>query len=237
MDENIETTESAPNIDEPAMVGNVEETATAEVEPVEAESANNEAEAEPASNEAEAEPANNEAEAEPANNEAEAEPANNEAEAAPAEPTETSPEYANYTPPVKPVRTEKQSEHDDGAAKMLEEMREKYETAFEDVPEKKRPKAKAWAARAAYFKLINEGEEEKDKYIDQQIEADRATMSGNKPVAKNTVTNKNVKASAQNLVYNFNNTVDMALESTNQPEHNKTPLSSSTSLCSLYSHM
>ena len=198
MDENIENTAEpieAINIDEPAQANNIEETTTVEAVP---------------------EPANNEAEAEPANNEAEAEPANNEVAMESTEtsqPTETSPEYGDYTPPVKPARTEKQSEHDEGAAKMLVEMREKYETAFEKVPEKKRPKAKAWAARAAYFKLINEGEKEKDKYIDQQIETDRAAMSGNKPVAKNTVTNKNVKASAQNFVYSLNNTVDAAVES------------------------
>ena len=138
MDENIENTAEpieAINIDEPAQANNIEETTTVEAVP------------EPANNEAEAEPANNEAEAEPANNEAEAEPANNEVAMESTEtsqPTETSPEYGDYTPPVKPARTEKQSEHDEGAAKMLVEMREKYETAFEKVPEKKRPKAKAW---------------------------------------------------------------------------------------------
>jgi len=168
----------------------------------------------------------------------EAEPAENTA-------TAEDPPYADVTPPIqktptveqeeapaameeapaameesvsvaeKPARTEKQSEHDEGAAKMLEEMREKYAEAFKDVPEKKRPKAKAWAARAAYFKLINEGEDEKDKYIREQIDTDRATEKGIKKVAKPSANNSqnvaNMKSSVRNMVYKFNENMDGAV--------------------------
>jgi len=64
-------------------------------------------------------------------------------------------------------------------------MREKYDKEFADLPEKFRPKPKAYVARAAYYKA--EGAE-RDEYIQKWIVADRdaaaARMAGKKPAKK-----------------------------------------------------
>jgi len=77
---------------------------------------------------------------------------------------------ATSTQKAKITRSEKQSEADQGQAKMLEELRVMYAEEFADVPEKFRPKAKAWVARAAYYK---DSDQEREKYIQSMIIADR----------------------------------------------------------------
>lgn len=51
--------------------------------------------------------------------------------------------------PAAKGRSPKQKEADEGAAKILERMRNLYNVEFADVPANKRPKPPSWAARAA----------------------------------------------------------------------------------------
>jgi hypothetical protein len=68
---------------------------------------------------------------------------------------------------------------------MMKLMREKYDKEFANLPEKFRPKPKAYVARAAFYKA--EGKE-RDEYIQKWIVADRdaaaARMAGKKPAKK-----------------------------------------------------
>jgi hypothetical protein len=77
-----------------------------------------------------------------------------------------------YTSTQKPTltRSEEQSKADRGQAEMLEKIRGIYRVEFADIPEKFRPKAKAWVARAAYYKHTDE---EQNEYIQNMIIADR----------------------------------------------------------------
>ena len=86
--------------------------------------------------------------------------------AAPA-PTPTAAEVAAAA--AKAARSKKQSEADAGQAAMLNKLRNRYATEFANIPEKKRPKAKAYVARAAYYK---EGAE-RNAYINEWIRKDR----------------------------------------------------------------
>lgn len=78
-------------------------------------------------------------------------------------------------PPVKQNKTKrrrstKQREADEGQKKMLEMLRGMYNKEFADIPEKFRPKPKAYVARAAYYK--KEGPD-RDKYIENWLLSDR----------------------------------------------------------------
>ena len=83
------------------------------------------------------------------------------------------------------TRSTKQRASDAGAKEMMKMMREKYDKEFADLPEKFRPKPKAYVARAAFYKA--EGAE-RDEYIQKWILADRdaaaARMAGKKPAKK-----------------------------------------------------
>ena len=85
------------------------------------------------------------------------------------------------------TRSTKQRASDAGAKEMMKMMREKYDKEFADLPEKFRPKPKAYVARAAFYKA--EGAE-RDEYIQKWILADRdaaaARMAGKKPAKKAT---------------------------------------------------
>jgi len=67
-------------------------------------------------------------------------------------------------------RSTKQREADEGQRKMLELLRGMYNKEFADIPEKFRPRPKAYVARAAYYK--KEGPE-RDKYIENWLLSDR----------------------------------------------------------------
>ena len=75
--------------------------------------------------------------------------------------------------PASKGRTSGQKKGDEGSAEVLKRMQNLYETEFADVPANKRPKAKAWAARAAYYKPT---EEAREAYIQQMIQNDRNSI-------------------------------------------------------------
>jgi len=75
--------------------------------------------------------------------------------------------------PASKGRTSGQKKGDEGSAEVLKRMQDLYETEFADVPANKRPKAKAWAARAAYYKPT---EEAREAYIQQMIQNDRNSL-------------------------------------------------------------
>jgi len=105
----------------------------------------------------------------------------------------------------KPVRSEKQKEADAGQKKMLDRLRQLYNEEFADLPERKRPKAKAWVARAAYYKPT---EEEREEYIAEMIKADRDAVNG----VKVEKSNSSGKSSMRSMVYEFNNALDDAVQ-------------------------
>ena len=74
--------------------------------------------------------------------------------------------------PAAKGRSQKQKEADDGAADILERMRNLYSREFADIPEKKRPKPPAWAARAALYK---EGED-REEYIQNMLRNARNSL-------------------------------------------------------------
>lgn len=53
---------------------------------------------------------------------------------------------------------------------MLAQLRERYAREFADIPERQRPKAKAYVARAAYYKATDE---DREAYIQNWIRRDR----------------------------------------------------------------
>ena len=71
---------------------------------------------------------------------------------------------------TKKRRSTKQREADQGQKNMLDLLRGMYNEEFADIPEKYRPKPKAYVARAAYYK--KEGPE-RDKYIESWLLSDR----------------------------------------------------------------
>ena len=74
--------------------------------------------------------------------------------------------------PAAKGRSAKQQEADEGAAEMLERMRNLYSKEFADIPEKKRPKPPAWAARAAMYK----NGQEREEYIQNLIRNSRNSL-------------------------------------------------------------
>ena len=127
-------------------------------------------------------------------------------------------EYAVNQPTTtkgKPVRSEKQKEADAGQAKMLERIRKLYSEEFADIPERSRPKAKAWVARAAYYKPT---EDEREEYITKMMKADRDSLSETGSVnmtvnnASNAPTNKNAKNAVRSMVARLQGTLDTAVE-------------------------
>jgi hypothetical protein len=76
--------------------------------------------------------------------------------------------------PAAKGRTSEQKKGDEGSAEVLKRMQNLYETEFANVPANKRPKAKAWAARAAYYKPTEEAREE---YIQKMIQNDRNSLT------------------------------------------------------------
>jgi len=70
---------------------------------------------------------------------------------------------------TKKRRSTKQSEADAGQKQMLELLRGIYAKEFAEIPEKFRPKPKAYVARAAWYKKGDE----RDKYIQSWILADK----------------------------------------------------------------
>lgn len=87
---------------------------------------------------------------------------------------------ANYSLPPIPMetttrqkvgRSQLQAEADQGQAEMLARLRNTYAQEFANIPEKFRPKPKAYVARAAYYKPT---EEARNSYINQWLKKDRA---------------------------------------------------------------
>lgn len=109
---------------------------------------------------------------------------------APAEAPAEAASNASNTTKTKKRRSTKQREADAGQKEMLERIREVYRKEFAEIPEKFRPKPKAYVARAAWYK--KEGPE-RDKYIESWVLADKnaanARMGVN--VGKKRLTEKN----------------------------------------------
>ena len=117
------------------------------------------------------------------------------------------PQTSNETPevaesPAAKGRSAKQQEADEGAAEMLERMRNLYSKEFADIPEKKRPKPPAWAARAAMYK---NGQERED-YIQNLIRNSRNSL-----MAKTSSgSNNNMGNNTDTLVEQLMNALDTA---------------------------
>ena len=75
--------------------------------------------------------------------------------------------------PAAKGRSPKQKEADEGAAKILERMRNLYNVEFADVPANKRPKPPSWAARAALYK----NDKEREEYIQEMVQNARNSLS------------------------------------------------------------
>jgi len=90
---------------------------------------------------------------------------------------------------TKKRRSTKQREADAGQKEMLDRLRQMYMKEFIDIPEKYRPKPKAYVARAAWYK--KEGPE-RDKYIESWLIADKdaADARMGKNVGKKRLTEK-----------------------------------------------
>jgi hypothetical protein len=90
---------------------------------------------------------------------------------------------------TKKRRSTKQREADAGQKEMLDRLRQMYMKEFIDIPEKYRPKPKAYVARAAWYK--KEGPE-RDKYIESWLLADKdaADARMGKNVGKKRLTEK-----------------------------------------------
>lgn len=72
-------------------------------------------------------------------------------------------------PAPAPGRSEKQAEADAGQAYWLEQLRQRYSAEFANIPEKFRPKPKAYVARAVFYKP----EAEREAYIQEWLQKDR----------------------------------------------------------------
>jgi hypothetical protein len=75
--------------------------------------------------------------------------------------------------PAAKGRSPKQKEADEGAAKILERMRNLYNVEFADIPANKRPKPPSWAARAALYK----NDKEREEYISEMVQNARNSLS------------------------------------------------------------
>ncbi len=98
--------------------------------------------------------------------------------------------------PAAKGRSAKQQEADEGAAKMLERMRNLYSREFADIPEKKRPKPPAWAARAAMYK---DGEE-REEYIQNLIRNSRNSLMSKNSSGSNTNMGSNTDMLVEQLM-------------------------------------
>ena len=98
--------------------------------------------------------------------------------------------------PAAKGRSAKQQEADEGAAEMLERMRNLYSKEFADIPEKKRPKPPAWAARAAMYK---NGQERED-YIENLIRNSRNSLMAKNSSGSNTNMGNNTGALVEQLM-------------------------------------
>ena len=68
-----------------------------------------------------------------------------------------------------PGRSKLQAEADAAQAEWLDKLRERYSTEFANIPEKFRPKPKAYVARAVFYKP----EAEREAYIQEWLKKDR----------------------------------------------------------------
>jgi hypothetical protein len=109
---------------------------------------------------------------------------------------------------TKQIRSEKQKEADAGQAKMLERLRNMYDEEFSDVPLKSRPKAKAWVARAAYYKPT---EEERENYISKMMKADRDALHTGKTINSSNIESMG-KGSVKSMVNELRGSIDSAVE-------------------------
>ena len=112
-----------------------------------------------------------------------------------------SPQTSNETTevaesPAAKGRSAKQQEADEGAAEMLERMRNLYSKEFADIPEKKRPKPPAWAARAAMYK---NGQERED-YIQNLIRNSRNSLMAKTSSGSNNSLGDNTDMLMQQLM-------------------------------------
>ena len=103
--------------------------------------------------------------------------------------------------PAAKGRSPKQREADEGAAKILERMRNLYNVEFADVPANKRPKPPSWAARAALYKNENEREE----YIQEMVQNARNSLSMKGNAANVSSTGNNADTLFHRLMQEVNN--------------------------------
>ena len=103
--------------------------------------------------------------------------------------------------PAAKGRSPKQREADEGAAKILERMRNLYNVEFADVPANKRPKPPSWAARAALYKNENEREE----YIQEMVQNARNSLSMKGNAANVSSTGNNADTLFNRLMQEVNN--------------------------------
>ena len=135
-------------------------------------------------------------------------------ETAPVEETLPMENMPTAAPKGKPVRSTKQREADAGQAEMLARLREMYNEDFADIPVNMRPKAKAWVARAAYYKPTDK---EREDYIADMMKADRNAMtSNNSGSASNSrpsmSSNSSTKQKLRSMITGMEVTVDKVLE-------------------------
>ena len=129
------------------------------------------------------------------------------------------------TPPASKMRSTKQKEADAGQAEVLKRMRDLYNTEFADVPANKRPKAKAWAARAAYYKPT---EEEREAYIQSVIRNDRNSLTDKESGTMNVVSANNNSDSLVNQLMAALDTatrVARQIKNTTRKNNKKSPFS------------
>ena len=98
--------------------------------------------------------------------------------------------------PAAKGRSQKQKEADNGAADILERMRNLYSREFADIPEKKRPKPPAWAARAALYK---DGEE-REEYIQNMLRNARNSLMAKSSADYNNSLGNNTDILIEQLV-------------------------------------
>jgi len=124
--------------------------------------------------------------------------------------------------PAAKGRSAKQQEADEGAAKMLERMRNLYSREFADIPEKKRPKPPAWAARAAMYK---DGEE-REEYIQNLIRNSRNSLMSKRSSDYNSGVGNNTDMLLEQLMTTLDTATKVARQLKNATRKGKSGRSS-----------